>query len=125
MLNTASVISFVATANAERAKAFYRDVLGLKLVSDGPFALVFDAHGTPLHVQKVPQHVALPYTALGWNVTEIAATVDGLVARGVTFERYPHFQQDARGVWAAPGGAQVAWFKDPDGNLLSLTALPA
>ena len=93
----------------------------MKLVADEPHALVFDAHGTMLRIQKAPQHVALPYTALGWQVPDITLAVDELLARGVRFERFPGFDQDARGVWKVPGGTMVAWFKDPDGNLLSLT----
>ena len=118
-------MAFVATASAERARAFYADVLGLTLVEDSPYALVFDACGTMLRVQKVETLAAQPFTALGWDVLDLAATIDGLVARGVAFERYGFFEQDARGVWTTPDGSRVAWFKDPDGNTLSLTQLAA
>lgn len=121
MLQEQELIAFVATRNAARAKAFYADALGLRFVADEPVALVFDAHGTMLRIQKVDSHAALPYTALGWRVADIAAEVDALTARGVHFERYEGFEQDARGVWSAPSGAKVAWFKDPDDNVLSLT----
>lgn len=122
MLHTAAVIAFIATSDAERAKAFYRDTLGLSLVSDEPYALVFDLNGTMLRIQKAASHKPYPYTSLGWNVPDIAAAVDGLAARGVRFERFPGFEQDDRGIWQVPDGTRVAWFKDPDGNLLSLTA---
>jgi catechol 2,3-dioxygenase-like lactoylglutathione lyase family enzyme len=123
MLEKSKLIAFVATADAAGALRFYRDVLGLTLLSDEPFALVFDANGTKLHIQKVAAVQPAPYTAIGWEVLDIAASVTALSKRGVHFERFPHFEQDETGVWTAPGGARVAWFKDPSGQLLSLTQL--
>jgi len=117
-------MAFLATRDSARARRFYADVLGLRLVSDDPYALVFDAAGTVLRVQKVDELEPRPFTVLGWRVANIEATVDALVARGVRFERYHGMDQDARGVWRTPGGARVAWFKDPDGNTLSLTQQP-
>lgn len=112
---------FVATRDRDKARVFYRDVLGLKLVSDDQFAIVFDANGTMLRVTPVRELVVAPYTVLGWNVSDIAASVDALAKAGVTFERYGFLEQDVRGIWTAPGSAaKVAWFKDPDGNLLSV-----
>jgi catechol 2,3-dioxygenase-like lactoylglutathione lyase family enzyme len=121
MLADASLVAFVATTDAERSKAFYRDVLGLPLIADEAYALVFDAFGTSLRIQKVQAHKPLPYTALGFRVRAIARMVEALGRRGVAFESFAGMQQDLTGIWQAPGGAQVAWFKDPDGNLLSLT----
>lgn len=123
MLQNSAVIAFSATRDAERAKSFYRDQLGLRLVADEPFALVFDANGTMLRIQKAAAFEPLPFTLLGWHVADIERTVDQLRARGVTFVRYEGMEQDARDIWQAPGSAaRIAWFKDPDGNLLSLTA---
>jgi len=119
MLANSAIVAFVATTDPSRAKAFYRDVLGLLLISEDEYALVFDAHGTMLRVAIVREIVLAPYTVLGWQVSDIEATVRGLTAKGVTFERYPWMEQDAAGVWHAPSGAKVAWFKDRDGNLLS------
>jgi catechol 2,3-dioxygenase-like lactoylglutathione lyase family enzyme len=121
MLSTSSIIAFAATKEPPKAQQFYEDVLGLGLVADEPFALVFDANGTMLRIQKVEQTVTLPYTALGWQVDDISETVRGLAAKGVSFERFPGLEQDDAGVWTSPGGARVAWFRDPDANLLSLT----
>lgn len=121
MLNKSKLIGFVATANPAKAKAFYGDTLGLTLVEDGPYALVFDANGTMLRVQKVQELSPAGYTMTGWDVSDIRATVQQLVKKGVHFERYEFLTQDEWGVWASPAGAQVAWFKDPDGNILSLT----
>jgi catechol 2,3-dioxygenase-like lactoylglutathione lyase family enzyme len=121
MLSKNKVIAFVATADAARARAFYEGALGLAVTSDDAFALVVDAAGTMLRVQKVGDVKPAQYTALGWEVTDIHATVATLVARGVAFNRYAHFEQDELGVWTAPSGARVAWFQDPDGNVLSLT----
>ncbi|HKA88407.1 MAG TPA: VOC family protein [Haliangiales bacterium] len=121
MLGTNPIIAFVATRAPDRAKAFYRDVLGLRLVADEDFALVFDAGGTMLRVAKVAEHTPAPFTVLGWRVTAIRPAVEQLGRRGVKLERFPGMQQDGAGIWTAPGGAMIAWFKDPDGNLLSLT----
>jgi catechol 2,3-dioxygenase-like lactoylglutathione lyase family enzyme len=115
------VMAFAPTIDAVRAVEFYRDTLGLSLISQDSFAAVFDAHGITLRVTSVPQPLTpQPFTVLGWKVPDIAATVKGLAAAGVKFERYMDSQDDLN-IWTAPGGAQVAWFKDPDGNILSLT----
>jgi catechol 2,3-dioxygenase-like lactoylglutathione lyase family enzyme len=121
MLGDREVMAFVPTAHPERAMAFYRDALGLELLEDSPFALVFRAGRTMLRVQKVREFTPLPGTALGWRVPDIRAAIETLSGRKVSFERYDGMGQDALGIWTAPGGAKVAWFKDPDGNTLSLT----
>ncbi len=123
MLGSSSIVAFVATTDAARAKAFYGGILGLPLVYEDDFAVVFDAHGTTLRVAIVPEIVVAPYTVLGWNVKDIAAAVQGLAQAGVEFERYPWMEQNELGIWNAPGGAKVAWFKDPEGNVLSLSQL--
>ena len=121
MLGHAAIVAFVATADAGRARGFYEGALGLTLCEDSPFALVFDANGVVLRVQTVPSVTAAQYTALGWTVTDIRDTMTALVHRGVVFERYAGLAQDDAGIWRSPGGAQIAWFRDPDGNILSLT----
>lgn len=121
MMNDSRLICFAATKNAEAAKEFYRDVLGLSLTEDSPFALAFDANGTMLRIQKFPDHVPPKTTVLGWHVEDIDAKITILTQRGVRFEHYPGLAQDQRGVWKSPSGAEIAWFKDPDGNTLSLT----
>lgn len=121
MLDSSPPVAFVATAMPDRAHTFYADTLGLPLLADDDFSLVFDLCGVPLRVQKVREFQPQAFTALGWQVADAAGTVAALRARGVVFERYPFLQQDADDIWDAPGGARIAWFKDPDGNLLSLT----
>jgi catechol 2,3-dioxygenase-like lactoylglutathione lyase family enzyme len=121
MLANSPIVAFVATTDPSRAKAFYRDVLGLLLISEDDYALVFDAHGTMLRVAIVSEIVLAPYTVLGWQVDDIDAAARGLAAKGVKFKRYAWMEQDDLGVWSAPSGAKVAWFKDPDGNLLSVS----
>jgi len=121
MLGSAKLVAFVTVSNAARARTFYRDVLGLRLVSEDTFALVFDANGTMLRVAIASHVSAAPYTVLGWEVADIAATVRQLAAAGVRFERYPGKQQDELGIWQSPGGGRVAWFKDPDSNTLSVS----
>ena len=114
-------ILFLATANANKSRAFYEDVLGLTFVADEPPALVFQVGDSMLRIQKVERVYSAPYTALGWSVPNIRQTVLTLRAAGVVFERYQGMNQDADSIWPAPSGAFVAWFKDPDGHTLSLT----
>ena len=121
MLASSKVVAFIATGDATRAKAFYGEVLGLRLLSEDDFAVVFDANGTTLRVAIVREVVPAPYTVLGWDVEDVAATVRRLSAAGVDFERYAWLQQDELGIWSAPSGAKVAWFKDLDGNVLSVS----
>ena len=123
MLGNNKIMAFVATADAARSRHFYEQVLGLHVTSDDEFALVLNAGGTTLRVQKAATVHAPPYTSLGWEVKDLQASVRALTERGVHFERYPHFAQDELGIWHAPSGASVAWFKDPDGNLLSLAQI--
>jgi len=120
-LAAAKLCGFVATRDRVRAKAFYRDVLGFKLVSDDQFAVVFDMGGNELRVTPITDHRPVQHTVLGWTVSNIEATVDALTKAGVKFEIYGFLKQDARGIWTAPGSdAKVAWFKDPDDNILSV-----
>ena len=121
MLKNTPITAFIASAQPGRARQFYRDTLGLRLVSDDQFAVVFDCAGVQLRIQKVEALQPHAFTALGWHVANIRDSVSGLAKRGIVFERYDFMEQDELGVWQAPSGAKVAWFKDPDGNLLSLT----
>ncbi|HLB67679.1 MAG TPA: VOC family protein [Thermoplasmata archaeon] len=127
MLDTAKVMAFVATKDTARARTFYEKTLGLRLVADDSFALVFDANGTMLRVQKVNHLTPDPFTALGWQVQDLRESIQTLVKKGVAFERFgiPAFPQDELGIWTADDGKRVAWFKDPDGNILSLTQFPS
>lgn len=121
MLNKSNLISFVATSNATKARQFYEETLGLTFVSDDRFALVFEANGTMLRIQKVEHVKPHGYTVLGWKVADIKEEVRTLSKRGVTFARYEGMNQDENGIWTAPSEAKIAWFADPDGNILSLT----
>ncbi len=123
-LGSARLVAFAATTDPERAKKFYAGVLGLRLVSEDGFALVFDANGVMLRVTTVREIAPAQYTILGWEVSDIAARVRELEKAGVKFERYSFPGQDDLGIWTAPGGARVAWFKDPDGNILSISEHP-
>lgn len=120
-LASSDIVAFVATRDLPRAVSFYRDKLGLPLVSQDEFAAVFDANGTMLRVTPVHEMAVAPYTVLGWHVADIAAAARQLMSNGVAFERYGFLPQDELGIWTAPGGTQVMWFKDPDGNTLSLS----
>jgi catechol 2,3-dioxygenase-like lactoylglutathione lyase family enzyme len=119
------VMAFVTVRDVDRARAFYRDVLGLRLLGEQlPFALIFDANGVILRVSIDRESAPARGTVLGWRVQDIAAAVHDLAAAGVTLERYSFLQQDENGIWSSPSGSRVAWFKDPDGNVLSVSQHP-
>ena len=123
ILGTSKLMAFAAVTDPARARAFYEGVLGLRLVEDeAPFALVFDANGTMLRVTPVGEHKPAPFTVLGWEVESIEGTVKRLTAAEVQFLRFAGMNDgDALGIWNAPSGARIAWFNDPDGNVLSVT----
>jgi catechol 2,3-dioxygenase-like lactoylglutathione lyase family enzyme len=120
MLGTRPVVTFILTRDKAKAKTFYADTLGLRFVNDDGFAMVFDANGIMLRISEVNDFTPQPATVLGWQVEDIASMARALAERGVHFERFG-MKQDELGIWTAPGGDQVAWFKDPDGNVLSLS----
>jgi len=120
MLTGAHLVAFAATANPAGAAAFYIDVLGLTLRYEDDYAISLDSDGVELRLQKAERFSPQPFTTLGWQVPSVAEVVERLTRHGVAMERYPWLEQDARGVWSAPSGARIAWFKDPDGNLLSV-----
>jgi len=124
MLGSAKIIGFVPTSDAEKARAFFEGVLGLRFASDDKFALLFFAGGNLIRVARAPKFQPQQFTILGWQVENIEKVAEGLVAKGVKFEKYGLPGQDERGIWSAPGGAKVAWFKDPDGNILSISQHP-
>ena len=120
MLGSIDIVAFVPTKDTEKARAFYEGVLGLRFVKDDGFALVLDANGIMVRVAKA-QFTPAPFTILGWQVSDIKKMVTGLQGKGVQFERFGFFEQDELGIWTAPTGDMVAWFKDPDGNVLSVS----
>jgi len=121
MLGTANIMAFVPTTDFDKARAFYEGVLGLRYVNNDGFAMVMDANGIMIRIAKTPDFKPLPFTILGWQVSEIESTVAAMQSRGVQFERYGFMPQDEAGIWTAPSGDRVAWFKDPDGNTLSVS----
>jgi catechol 2,3-dioxygenase-like lactoylglutathione lyase family enzyme len=122
MLADATFIGFIPARDLAVARSFYEGTLGLRVTDDTPFALVVDAGGTMLRVTSVPELAARPFTIAGWRVPDIDAAVRDLGGRGVEFTRYEGMAQDDLGIWTTPGGDRIAWFTDPDGNTLSLTA---
>jgi predicted enzyme related to lactoylglutathione lyase len=121
MLADKELKAFVPTIKPGKAKSFYRDILGLKLLSEDNYALEFEANGTLLRVIIVEELKPQPFTVLGWNVDDISSIIRSLNKKGIFCEKYSFMEQDDSGVWISPGGSKVAWFKDPDGNVLSLT----
>ncbi len=121
MLSNKKLKAFVPTIMPEKAKSFYQDILGLRLISEDQYALEFDANGTSLRVTIVNELKPHPFTVLGWDVDDVSSTVESLNKKGIVFEKYDFLEQDPLGIWTAPGGIKVAWFKDPDGNVLSIS----
>ena len=123
MLSDATPMGFIAVSDYDRARAFYEGLLGLQVYAQDGFALVLRSGSTLIRLTKPPELMVAPYTVFGWQVTDVDDKVFGLTAKGVTFEVYDFFgaAQTPHGVWTAPSGDKVAWFKDPDGNLLSLS----
>lgn len=121
MLGLTNIVAFVPTRDAEKARAFYEGVLGLRFVKDDGFALVLDANGIMVRVAKMKDFTPAPFTVLGWQVSGIEEVVRALQKRWVHLEIFGFFKQDELGIWTAPTGDKVAWFKDPDGNILSVS----
>jgi catechol 2,3-dioxygenase-like lactoylglutathione lyase family enzyme len=121
MLSSTNIVAFVPTRDAQRARAFYEGVLGLRFLKDDGFAMVLDANGIMIRVAKMKEFTPAQFTILGWQVSEIENVVRDLQKKGVHFEIFGFFKQDELGIWTAPTGDKVAWFKDPDGNILSVS----
>lgn len=121
MLSDKKLKAFVPTAKPQDAKSFYRDVLGLKLLSEDNYAIEFDANGTLLRIAIVQELKPQAFTVLGWNIEDISSTILALNSKDIFCIKYDFLKQDDLGVWTSPSGSKVAWFKDPDGNVLSLT----
>ncbi len=126
-LRDANPVAFIGVTDATKTKHFYAEKLGLKLVSEQlPFALVFDSHGVMLRATLVETVNAAPYTVLGWDVSDLDATVRAMRRAGVEFEIFPGLNDDNElSIWIAPGGSRIAWFRDPDGNMLSVSQMTA
>lgn len=123
MIQDGTPVVFIPCSDPARSGPFYQETLGLEPVTEDEFAYTFDAGGTPLRLTRVADHEPPSWTVLAWEVDDLGAALDELAARGVVPERYPGVEQDERGVWRAPDGTSVVWFKDPDGNVLSLTTV--
>ena len=120
-LRHAALVGFVASSDLDRSRAFYDGVLGLEVTGQDDFACVLRAGSSTMRITLVPEVLTAPYTVVGWEVDNLADAVDSLAARGVSFLHFEGMDQDARGIWTAPGGDRISWFADPDGHVLSLT----
>lgn len=123
MLADGTPIAFIPSPDPVRCRSFYEETLGLELVGEDAFALTFDAGGTPVRLTRVPRYEPAPYTIFGWEVDDLDQAISELAKRGVVMARFDGLEQDHLGVWTAPDGSRVAWFRDPDGNVLSFTEL--
>jgi len=121
VLSLNKIVAFVPTKDAKKARLFYEGILGLRFVSEDKFALVLDANGIMVRVALTPEFDPQPFTIMGWEVSDIKKEVARLQGQGVRLEMYGMKGQDEQGIWSSPNGAKVAWFKDPEGNVLSLT----
>ncbi|HET9840095.1 MAG TPA: VOC family protein [Candidatus Angelobacter sp.] len=121
MLSSARLMAFVPIRDAKKSRPFYEGVLGLRFLSDDGFALVMDSNGVTVRLAKAGNFTPAAFTILGWQVPAIEEAVAELEQKGVGLEKFPGLPQDEHGIWTAPGGNKVAWFKDPDGNILSVS----
>lgn len=121
MLSNPEITAFLPTIKPKQSKYFYQEVLGLKIEFEDDYAIEFRGNGTSLRITIVPELKPHSFTVLGFKVDEIELQVKSLFDKGVEFERYENFNQNELGIWTSPSKAKVAWFKDPDGNLISLT----
>jgi catechol 2,3-dioxygenase-like lactoylglutathione lyase family enzyme len=121
VLSDAKLVAFIGTQNPDQARAFYEGTLGLTFLADEPYALVFDSNGTMLRIAKVKEIAPQPFTVLGWHVDDLEVEMARLESLGVVFERYRLVGEENHAIVCFPDGTRVAWFKDPDGNNLSLT----
>ena len=121
MLRTAKIVAFLQVSDRPKARAFYVDVVGLRFISEDPFALVVESNGTRIRVGEAPDFKPAQGTVLGWEVPDIEEAAADLLAKGVQLEHYGFKGQDERGIWTTPNGDKVAWFKDPAGNVLSVS----
>jgi len=121
MLGSTNIVAFIPTKDSEKARAFYEGLLGLRFVKDDGFAMVLDANGIMIRVAKAPEFTPAQFTILGWQVKGIEKVAQELQKKGVHFEIFGFLKQDELGIWTAPTGDKVAWFKDPDGNILSVS----
>jgi catechol 2,3-dioxygenase-like lactoylglutathione lyase family enzyme len=121
MLESVPAVAFLPSTDLGRSREFFADTLGLPLVEETPFACVLQAGPTMLRVTKVDELHPQPFTVFGWVVADITGTVKALMEAGVRMLDYHMISQTAEGVWTTPGGDRVAWFNDPEGNVLSLT----
>lgn len=115
------LLSFVPISDSAAAQAFYSGVLGLDLLEDTPFALVYRVPGGTLRLAKTPNFKPQPFTLVGWDVPDIVGDMNSLREKGVVFLQFDGLPQDDNGIWTVPDGTKICWFADPDGNVLSLT----
>lgn len=121
MLSQSRLIGFVPARDLDRAQKFYVDVLKLEFMEHDKFALVVKAGGNMIRIVSMEAFTPATYTILGWEVSDIESATTELATAGVVFLRYPYFDQNDAGIWTAPGGTRIAWFHDPDGNVLSVS----
>ena len=121
MLSSSKIIAFIPIKDSQKSRAFYEGILGLRFVKDDGFALVLDANGIMVRAAKMKDFTPAQFTVLGWEVSDIENVVRDLGKKAVHFEIFGFFKQDELGIWTSPSGDKVAWFKDPDGNTLSVS----
>lgn len=122
MFENTKAFSGFSVDDVPRAKAFYGEMLGLNVSEENGMLSLHIAGGSAVLVYPKPDHVPASFTILNFPVDDIDNAVDGLVGRGVRFERYDGFDLDERGIMRDQG-PDIAWFKDPAGNVLSVLQL--
>jgi catechol 2,3-dioxygenase-like lactoylglutathione lyase family enzyme len=120
LLTSFPINGFVRITDPVRSRRFYEQTLGLAFDYENPYVMVFRSGNIQIIAQKVKEFAPVAATVLGWEVKDIEKVVSALSKAGVIFEKYEGMDQDDLGIWKSPDG-KVAWFKDPDGNLLSVS----
>jgi catechol 2,3-dioxygenase-like lactoylglutathione lyase family enzyme len=121
MLTVGKLVGFLSTTDYGKARAFYEGKLGFEFVSLDQFALALRAGENMIRIAKPETFKPAQGTVLGWQVDDVRAAVLWLGSRGVVTEKYPFVEDQELGIWTAPSGDQVAWLKDADGNVLSIS----
>ena len=117
-----TLMAFIPTRDGDAARVFYEKKVGLRFISEDQFAIIFQSGANTVRITRTGSFTPAPFTILGWESSDIEQDVRDMTARGVVFERYDYMgPQDELGIWTSPSGAKIAWFKDPDGNTLSIS----
>lgn len=120
MLSQSTIIAVIAVQDIVTAREFYEDILGLELIDESPEGILYKSGDGRLLLYESPNGGQNPATSAAWVVDDVEACVDELKDKGISFEHYDDMPVEWQGDLAVSGDMKSAWFKDPDGNILSV-----